>query len=239
VDETMGAVTPNGQWDGWTLSGLSGERMVEGGMPPALRGDFLKEYLARGPKTTAKSVFTKRDPRRGNFGKDVDALRPLDYQARINRTLGFKAKHGQPTFIYWHHLPIMRLQPYGETPHILISSYHARAEREATRALFAANNVLDYLLTGVRLSQKGIAITRRHETTPWPRTLNKPDVYIPVQGRNGKGLPFWDAINFQLVSCRPLAYAGGMEYEPVIPFAAGTPIAYDDEETDEGIEGLI
>jgi len=195
-------------YEAWTLSGLGASGPVEMGLPPALRGDLLREYMGRGPTTTAKSIF----------GRDVDPLRPLDYQARITRTLGFKAKQGLPTFIYWHHLPIMRLQSYGETPHILISSYHARASKQATRAIFAANNMLDYLLTGVRLSMKGVEITRRHEVTPWPGTLNKPDVYIPVQGRNGKGLPFWDAISFQFVSCRPLAYAGGMEYEPIKPF---------------------
>lgn len=214
------------EWEGWALSAIkTGPALA---LPPALRGDFVTEYEQRRDTVTARSIFSKR----------VDAIRPLDFEARINRILGFKARSGHPTFIYWRHHPIMRLEANGPDPHILISPYHARAERHATRAMFAANNVLDYLMSGVRLTPKGVTVTRRHDITPWPATLNKPAVYIPARGRNRDGLPFWDAATFRFVSVGPLSYAGGESYPPVSPFGGGTALASNDAEQPDDLEGL-
>lgn len=220
----LGDPTPGkGHYEGWTLSGL-GDGLFTGALPPVLRGDWLTEYVQRKTTVTAKSVF----------GKEPDRLRPLDYEAMIARRLGWKARVAEPTIIYWRHMPIARFVSNGSSPHFYISAFDTFGKAQTTRALFAMNPLLDFLMTGVRLDMKGVHITRRHEVAPWPKTFNKPGLYIPVAGR-GHGVPFWEAKTFEFVSHRPVTDAGGTTWEEPRPWAA--PLSYE-YEPDDDLKGL-
>jgi hypothetical protein len=209
----------NRQYDGWKLSTL-GDRPSLSGLPPFLRGDTLTEYEDRRTTTTAASYLRR----------SVDAIRPLDFEANIARRLGWKARNGQPTFIYWRHIPIARLVT-SPNPHIFISTYHVGEQAQPTRALFAINPFLDYLMTGLRLSQKGISIARRHEIDPWPKTMRKPAILAHVAGQ----APFWTVTEYELCKNDPVAFAGGADYPVPRPFEDGTTVA----SIDTDINGLI
>lgn len=193
--------------DGWTLSGMGDASHITA-LPPALRGNLLSDYESR--RDTVTVAASRKNP---------DPLFMGGYEARISRRLGFRARAGFPSYVYWRHIPIMRLEANGPAPHILISPYHAGGKAQLTRAMFAANNMLDYLMTGVRLSMDGVSIAWRHETTPWPKALRKPGVYIPVLGNHLKsGKPFWTAAGFQFVMPKQLSLEGGKSYDPVEPW---------------------
>lgn len=173
-------------------------------LPPILRyGDFLSTYLER---NRVSPVSASRP----------DKVRHGHYEAVISRRLGFKTHKGGATFIYWRHIPVARLMPHGETPHIFITPRHAGGKAQLTRTLFALNPLLDYLLTGVRMDMDGVSIERRHETTAWPKGMGKPALYIPVAGRANHA--FWTARSFEFCKPDPLAYEYGVAWPDPRPW---------------------
>jgi len=165
-------------------------------LPPILRGDFTGLYTLRGKGRTTLTA------RRAAF---VDAIRPGAFEANISRRLGFKSHYGSATFIYWRHIPIARLMANGQEPHIMISPWHAGGKAQISRTLLAINPVLDYLMTGIRISMDGVTLHRRHETTAFPKMTGKPAIYIPVMGR--ETYAFWTAKSFTYCKPAPLSFA--------------------------------
>lgn len=169
-----------------------------------LRGNLHTDYLHRLKRMTHKAAFARK----------VDALRPMDGQAMISRRLGWKARSGQPSFLYWSNkygnYPIARLECNGSEPHIYLTAYHTSGQAIQTRALIAANPFLDYLMTGCTITARGVEFGAHY--APWPKTLNKPGVLLRVAG-NGTGLPFWTVQAFEFVKAGPLAEKQGEAYD--------------------------
>lgn len=208
----------------WSLPAIS----PAGDRPDMLMGRMLPNYQARKRTTTKKALNSEF----------YDRFRYLAYEANISRRLGWKAQEDGPTFIYWRHMPIARFEHRKNfEPHILISAFHVGGHAQPTRALFAMNPLLDYLMTGARLSQKGVEIERRHRIESWPNTSRKPAVYMRVAGRQLGGVPFWEATDYEFVANGPLAFEYGLEYAPIKPFA-GPLVRPPDDEPDE-LDGLI
>lgn len=188
----------------WTLPAIERDAATSVRvLPPMLRGDFADTYLTR--KRVTHSSIDK-----------VDAIRPGFYEANISRRLGFKSRYGYPTFIYWRHIPMARIVANGDKPHIFISPFHVGGKAQITRAMFALNPLLDYLMTGVRLDMDGVSIARRHETTAWPKMMGKPAIYIPVMGNTAHA--FWTAKTFEFCYPKAIAFKGGEEWPDPEPW---------------------
>lgn len=222
----------------WGLAPVTRDGAGQAILPPPVRGHFFKSY-------------TERHHNGHQFRRAPDKLIPWGYEARISRRLGFKSIMGGLTVIYWRHLPIARLALNDEAPHIYISAFHindisvyegrevpksGRVAGSQIRAMQAMNPLLDYLMTGVRITAKGVE-RHRGDTAPWPKTLNKPAVFIPVYGRLAP-VPFWTARRVGLVARREVCRPGGETFAPIEPFPVGPALASSWEEQPDELDGL-